>query len=382
MTIKGTLKRVSADLPRRSLLSGLAATLIACASVGGGGSAQGPSEASAGEQGVVSAWPVQTREHVDLWLHCFAMLQPDTTLVPYFKRGYAERMNALKRRANVTSQLDLNADKLKARLAENPAIISAQFLALQASSLDNLLSSAGVFLSANGDPQRSNDRATQLVIATFAQYFPTAADREWLRQFIIAVRDESDRFYHSYWVARQRELAPVLARIDSAWESRVRPALQGYLNNTNDSRGTFILSLPLDGEGRTLSGTTRADNIITATFPDSLAEANAAFYVFAHEAILRIAQTAVDDNTTPTQKREGIRDAYLSIAAVRGGLMLLERTVPDFSDGYVAYYLASSGVAVPGESTAARAAFEKKFPLPASITDALKGQLEVVLGGI
>ena len=262
----------------------------------------------------------------------------------------------------------------------NEAIISAQFLALQASSFDNLMNAAELFLQAEGDASRARDRGTQLAIATFAQYFPTAADREWLRQFLVAVRDENERFYRNYWMARQRDLEPVFLRIDSLWESRVRPKLQGYLNNTRAPEGSFLLSLPLNGEGRTLTGNTREDNIIAVGFPDSLSQVDEAFYVFAHEAILRIAQTAVDDHTTPAEKRQGLGDQYISASAVRGGLMLLERILPEMADGYVRYYLASAGKPVP--ASGARAAFDQTFPLPQQILDALSAQLDIVLGGI
>jgi hypothetical protein len=363
----------------RALLVLAAAGSAACASAPP--AAENTAAPDAGNvQRVNSEWPAATRMHVDLWLHAFAMLQADTTLIPYFERGYAQRMEALKRRANVQTQLDLNAPQLRQRMTVNEAIISAQFLALQASSLENLMGAAELFLRAEGDASRARDRATQLAIATFAQYFPTAADREWLRQFLIAVRDENDRFYRNYWLARQRDLEPVFLRIDSLWEGRVRPKLQGYLNNTRGAAGTFLLSLPLNGEGRTLTGSTRADNIIAVGFPDSLSQVDQAYYVFAHEAILRIAQTAVDDHTTPAEKRQGLTDQYISASAIRGGLLLLERTLPEMADGYMRYYLTSAAKAVP--ATGVRPAFEQAFPLPQQILDALSAQLDVVLGGI
>ncbi|HUF30767.1 MAG TPA: hypothetical protein VMM77_08860 [Gemmatimonadaceae bacterium] len=355
------------------------ASTLACAS---GGSA--PATSAGPDPGNVervnSPWPIATRMHVDLWLHGFAMLQSDTTLIPYFERGYSSSMEAFKRRANVSTQLDLNAEQLRARMAINPSIINAQFLALQASSLDNLLGAAELFLRAEGVASRSGDRATQLAIATFAQYFPTAADREWLRMFLIAIRDENDRFYRSYWLARQQDLSPVLTRVDSLWESHVRPKLQGYLGNSRSGTGTMLLSLPLNGEGRTLTGSTRTNNLIAVGFPDSLSQVDEAFYVFAHEAILRIAQTAVDDNTTPVEKRDGLNDRYLSAAAVRGGLLLLERTLPEMAAGYMRYYLLSAGRPVP--ATTVRDAFEQTFPLPQQIFDAVESQLASVMGGI
>lgn len=370
-------QRAYRAMVRGALLGGVV-FVAACSS--GGSADPAPAPDAGNVERVNSQWPVATRMHVDLWLHGFAMLQADTTLIPFFERGYAARMQALKRRANVESQLDLNADQLRQRLTINPTIISAQFLAMQASSLDNLLNAAELFLQAEGEAARSGNRATQLAIATFAQYFPTAPDREWLRLFLIALRDENDRFYRSYWLATQHDLAPVLTRVDSLWEARVRPKLQGYLNNTRSGAGTFLLSLPLNGEGRTLTGSTRTDNIIAVGFPDSLSRVDEAFYVFAHEAILRIAQTAVDDHTTPAEKREGLNDQYISASAVRGGLLLLEKTLPEMAEGYMRYYLTSAAKPVP--ATDIRSAFEAAFPLPDQILAAVSSQLESVLGGI
>ena len=56
------------------------------ASSGGGGAASRSLPASRATGG---GWQLDTREHVDLWLHGFAMLQDDQSLVPYFRLGYA-----------------------------------------------------------------------------------------------------------------------------------------------------------------------------------------------------------------------------------------------------------------------------------------------------
>ena len=44
-------------------------------------------------------WPVNTRAHIDLWLHGFALLSDDTGRVPMFKRGYASRIARASRAA-------------------------------------------------------------------------------------------------------------------------------------------------------------------------------------------------------------------------------------------------------------------------------------------
>src|SRR6202165_4089101 len=121
-------------LVRILAVAGAATMLASCASVGGGagGTATnggaGPADQTAGAPNAI--WPIKTREHVDLWLHGFAMLQEDTTFVPFFKRGYSTDMIVLKNKANVVSQLDANRDKLRARLALNPQLVNAQFVPL------------------------------------------------------------------------------------------------------------------------------------------------------------------------------------------------------------------------------------------------------------
>src|SRR6476469_10645501 len=132
---------------RTLAILGSAAFIAACASVGGGtgGSATSdgtgtpvPSTGGQNAGGQNAIWPIKTREHVDLWLHGFALLQEDTTFVPFFRRGYGSDMIVLKNRANVVTQLDANRDRLRSRLAVNPQLINAQFVQLSFSSWTEL----------------------------------------------------------------------------------------------------------------------------------------------------------------------------------------------------------------------------------------------------
>ena len=50
-------------------------------------------------------WPVRTREHVDLWLHAYALLTQDTTLVPYFRRGYRDQLTTLRRQRGISTRV-------------------------------------------------------------------------------------------------------------------------------------------------------------------------------------------------------------------------------------------------------------------------------------
>ncbi|MBA3466074.1 MAG: hypothetical protein H0T21_01605 [Gemmatimonadaceae bacterium] len=351
----------------------------ACASggMGGAGSGQGP-----GTDQTVSApeqpWPIKTREHVDLWLHGFAMVQEDTTFVPFFKRGYSSEMTVLKNRANVVTQLDANRDKLRARLVVNPALINAQFVPLSFASWDELSEVTEQFLRAEGNPNAAQSREMAMAFSFLAANFPTGADRDWLRLFVQSLRDESSRFYHSYWLQQQRERAGVLSVVDTLWQRAYRPKMQRFLNNTGQASGDVILSLPLNGEGRTQSNGKQA-NIFTVTFPVRESESAEAIYVIAHEAIGNLANTAVTDNITPEQRRTGVGERYTSAAAVRGGALLLQRVAPELVDGYARYYLRAVNRPAGANPMTTLATV---FSLPETIRDALNRQLEVVLGGI
>ncbi len=346
-------------------------------STGGAGSGTG----STADQNVSASgvpWPIKTREHVDLWLHGFAMLQEDTTFVPFFRRGYSTNMTVLKNRANVVSQLDANRDRLRSRLSANPQLINAQFIPLSFSSWDEIVQVANIFVRADGDPRAASSQQEANAIAFLAAYFPSAQDRDWVRLFVTSLADERARFYQSYWVQQQREKRNVLDEVDVLWQGTYRPRIQRFLNNTQQAAGDVLLSLPLNGEGRSQSSGKQA-NILTVTFPDRPADALEAIYVIMHEAVGTLANTSVIDNITPEQRRSGLGERYTSAAAVRAGAFLLQRTAPEAVDGYMRYYLRSVNRSV-GSNVAA--SFNTAFSLPDTIRDALNRQLDVVLGGI
>lgn len=324
-------------------------------------------------------WPVKSALHVDTWLHGFALIQDDTARVPYFARGYRARVTQAKQRANVLTSLDANLDQLRSHFRSNPALTNAQFLALYFGSWETLQQGIKTFLDAGGDARRVRDERDKAIVATFAQAFPSQADRDWLRLYNNGIQDEMDKFYRSWWTEEQRTHAPVVARLDSIWGRDYLPRLQRFLNNTRQASGDFLLSLPLDGEGRAVNAGVGA-NEIAVGFPDSAANALDAVYVFAHEAVGSLAAAAIRDNTTPAEQRAGSGDQYQPAAAVRAGAALLQRTIPSLVEGYMRYYLRAANQPVP--ATDVSAAFERVFAVPDVIRDAIGRQLDVVLGGI
>lgn len=323
------------------------------------------------------AWAVKTREHLDLWMHGFAMISDDTTLVPYFRRGYRTTMSGLKSRSNLT-QLDANNARLKSRLTANPGLVNAQFVALYFDSFDEMASAVEVFYRADGNPRGASNQETAETIALLSGYFPNAADRDWVRLFVQSLRDEDSRFYRSYWDQQQRELGAVYSAVTSLWQNTYRARFQPFLTNTSQTAGEIYLSLPLDGEGRTLSAGKR-QNATAITFPQRSSDANEAIYVVAHELVGSLVSIAVRDNVTPTDQRLGVADRYIANGAVRAGAMLLQKIAPELVNGYARYYLQSANRPV---GASAVTSLTSVFTLPEGIRDAIQRQLDVVLGGI
>lgn len=345
------------------------AVLAGCATMGGTGSGTTQDQASTTPP---TEWPINTYEHVDLWLHGFAMIQDDTTLVPFFRRGYKTELTDLKRRSNVTTQLDVNIVNLRNRFAQNPRLVNAQFVPLYFANLDDMLQAFDIFFRAEGDPRRASNQETASLIQLLAGYFPGPSEQQWAQLFVQSIRDENNRFYRAYWDQQQRERAAVLTQTRDVW-NQYRNRFERFLNNTTQSGGEIILALPLDGEGRTLTSGKR-ENSTAVTFPARPADAQEAIYVVAHELVGQIVQTAVSDNVTPTQTREGLTDRYIAAGTVRAGAMLLQKVAPELYAGYQAYYLRSAGR--PSGS------FTSVFALPESMVNAISRQIDIVLGGI
>lgn len=371
-----------ASIASRAALAALAASLAACATAGGPASTDpaGTVPGTIGQGPTVTGpnWPVRNRQHVDLWLHGFAMIQDDTTLVPYFRRGYKADMTALRRRANATTQLDANTTALRNRFSTNLQLVNAQFVAQYFESMDELLSAMELFQRSEGNPRAASSREAAEIIALLAGYFPLPADREWARTFTQSVRDENTRFYRGYWDQQQRERAPVLNRVTDQWQNTYRPRFERFLNNTGQSGGEILLSLPLNGEGRTLTAG-KQQNSVAVTFPLRESDASEAIYVIAHEIVGQITQTAVRDNVTPNDARMGLADRYIAVGAVRAGAMLLQHVAPELLDGYSRYYLNSANRTIGANVSVSLAS---AFLLPDKIRDAISRQIDVVLGGI
>lgn len=313
-------------------------------------------------------WQLKTREHVDLWLHGWALVLTDEAPVPLFRRTWRDTTTVLKNARSVVTILDTALTSLRAGLKHNPALAQAQFAAQTFATGDDLRQAIALVLASDGSPRRGADAAGGL-----AALFAAPADKAWLRLFWQALQDESDRWFHQWWVEQQRERGPVLDAATARWLGGVRDRVAPFLKETKQLGGEAILVLALGGEGRTVAlGPQRVSAAIG--FPSRVADADQVVYALVHEQVGTFAASVVGDNTTPAEKRAGVADRLTAVAAVRAGAMLLDRAAPSLAEGYRRYYLA--------EVRASGQAFEQVFALPPVLTAAMARQLDLMLGGI
>jgi len=340
-----------------------------------------PSGGGATGDGVVartgSGWRIDVREHVDLWLHGFALLQDDESLVPYFRLGY--RAALLHVRPATGGLMDVYRARLQQHFSRNGNLTSAQFLSLYFANWDDLRRGVERFLRDQGDIRQVRNEEELRMYATIRTYFPTAEDRDWLRLFVQSLDEERARFYRAYWLQQQQRRASVRAQVEGLWSATYRGAFTRFMRNSMQRDGAVLLSLPLGGEGRTLS-VGQSDNFVTVTFPAEGEDPRDALYVVAHEIVGSVATAAVRDNASAAEERSGESAKWSTLAAVRGGAMLLARVAPDLVAGYQRYYLSLARARSSADDPAT--AFNNTFPLPPAIATALERQIDVVLGGI
>lgn len=337
-------------------------------------------------------WPVKTRYVVDLWLHGYAMLETDSSGVPDFRRDYRDAMVVSKNSRNITTQLDDNTEALRRGLRQNPQLVLGQELALKEQSWAEMGNDIAAFLTASDAKASGHDTHPSILstwkrtkapsaettdmMTALGRIYRTDADRAWLRMFALSLTDEHSKFYEQYWREQQRTLRPVLAAVDSQFSQRYLKFFRSYLRGVKLPTGEVVLSLPLDGEGRTFL---EGQHSIAVGFPASADSSLEAVYVFAHEAVGPVAEQAVQEGTTAAEQRSGVAASYAAAAEVRGGAMLLQRAIPDLVAGYERHYLAAARVSVSGGGVDAE--FVRAFPLKQSMVDVMDRQLDSAMRG-
>jgi hypothetical protein len=328
-----------------------------------------------------ATWPVKHREHVDLWLYGFALLQDDTSAVPLFAPGLRQRMTILKNSRALHTPLDTAYEKLSGYLAARPDAVGAQFLALYFNTWEEMSRAAGYFLRYEGDARRPDNREIAVIVALFAEYFPRDVDRAFLARFVEVLGLERDLFFREWWVAEERARRDGLVRADSLWQSTWRPSLQRFLNHTQQQSGDLILALTLGGEGRALPAG-KTTNQYAIAWPATADSAEVLLFAFVHEIVGSTAQAAIADHLTPAETRAGLAASFGNAGLVRGGAMLVERVQPGLGARYARWYLSLMGRPAPADDAAAMAALAAAFPMRPEMIESMERQIAIAFTGI
>jgi hypothetical protein len=366
---------------RRSVFAALTLSVAACVSQSGQARPATPAMPPGPLPSLDSAraWPVRSFMHIDLWLHGFAMLTADTAKVPFFARAYREQMLEVRRTRNAYTGLDANRQQLSDRFTINPDLNNAQFAIFSFESWAEVVRATDLFLRAEGSPSAVMDPGDRRLVAYLADHFRSNADRAWLRMFVQAMEDERARFYNDYWMAERNSRNAALNQLETLWSTIYRSRFQRFLLHSRLGDGSFVPSMVLGGEGRSVFSVADG-NAIAVTYPATADRAVEAIYVFTHEVVARVVEQAMGDNLTPAQIRAGDANKYAPMASVRAGAALLQRISPDDVAGYMRYYLRMTGATAPaGDPTSL---FASTFALPDVVVEGIRKQIEAVLAGI
>lgn len=326
-------------------------------------------------------WPIKTREHVDLWLHGYALVTEDTTPLPLFRRGYRDSLFVVRNMAQVSSRLDTVRTSLMGALTALPRLVNGQFYPLHFTNFATMRVSIQLLTQAKGDVKAARDRDAARFVALAANYFGTPQEREFAEQLSVGLESESQRFFHANWLEVQRSRGPVLARADSLWRTAWFPKLAGFLRGSGQRNGEIIVSHVLEGEGRTITTDPTAGPSMVVTLPPSLDRTAEVLYGIVHESVGAFAAAAVVENITPRQRSTGVGDKLQTAAAIRAGLLLLQRALPAEVEGYARFYLRLLGKPIPA-GVPASTTLELALPISDDILGTMRTQLDLYLGGL
>jgi hypothetical protein len=367
--------------PRRRAAVGalvLAFALAACAG--------GAPEVEEPEPEPLTGWRVGVADHIALWYHGLAITlastqAADTTSpVPSFDAGYVAEVAAAKRRRGVyPTPLDQRAEEFGAIFRGDEAYRGLEFVPLYFRSANALFSAIDLWNRAEGNPNRAGSAEGARVVAFLSSLFRRPAQRRAVVEWAGLLREEATAFHDAYWQEQLPGLQARGAAVQRAWDA-IAPRLADYLDIMQLERGELFLVPALGAEGRLVTRGVASPRAAILVPPEG--RPSTALWAFAHELVYPITGEAIRDYVAPARIRELGEQRLASIAAVRGGAILLERTAPDEADGYRRFYLTAAGREAPDGGESLEAAFEAAFPLPPELAEGLEDAIEQALAGI
>ena len=269
------------------------------------------------------------------------MVIGDTSHVPLFERGYRDRMLALRHTRNVYTSLDANQERLSSGFVDNPALVNAQFLIFQFTSFDQLVELGNLFVQSEGYPPRHHRRSHPTTHRRLAAEFPIGGRPRLVPDLLAGPSRRAVPVLPGLLDGRASVAREYSAGGGYAFGSTpIAQSSRGFLRPERLGDGSFILSLPLGGEGRSVTDP-QLGNAVAVLFPTTPATAIEAVYAFAHEVTDNVTNLAFTANARTTDRRAvppppgtpSIAQLYGATADVRAGALLLQRIAPELVQG-------------------------------------------------
>lgn len=327
-------------------------------------------------------WRVGTAEHLALWYHglAYTATEDDRRVLPRFDPEYVPGITARKRELGAyPTPLDERAEEFSRRFAADDVYVALEFVPLYFRSLDALMSAIALWDQAGGNPRRAGSASAAQVVAFFSSLFPRAEQRRTVVEWAQLLRDEYEAFYRDEWQARQPSTEARVAAVQQEIDAIV-DAASNYLAYVQLGRGELFLVPALGVEGRTVTGGVAYPRIAILEPPTTRAEDAALATV--HEWLYPLVGDVITEYLAPARIRELGEDVLAESSAVRGGAILLERTMPERVDDYHRLYLRAAGRTVPTTARAREDAFADAFPLPPELEEGLEQAIAAAVAGI
>jgi hypothetical protein len=332
----------------------------------------------------LTGWQVTTAEYIALWYHALAYARtavpPESTVLPRFAPGYVERIVARKRQQGVyPTPLDERAAEFGRIFGSSDVYQGLEFLPLYFRDAEALYSGISLWNRAGGNPYSAGSPEAAQIVAFLSQLFPRPAERQAVVEWVALVQEEDSAFYAAYWASQAATNQAAVTAVQQEWDA-LTPALSQFLEYTRSRRGQLFLTPALGAEGRTVLSQTSVPRVAVLEPPAT--QPGQAVWSLVHELLYPLVGDVIRENVAPARIRELGEERLSSLAALRGGAILLQRTAPQRVDEYRRFFLEAAGHPAPARSAELAAAFDAAFPLSPELLRGLEAAVDMALAGI
>lgn len=318
-----------------------------------------------------SGWTVRASAAADLWFHGMAVarLYDAERPLPLYNAEYVERVQAVKRERGISTALDSVGPAIRRQFFRSDARDFFHFVPLYFARTrpQRMLTALDAVANRRIRDTILNQPDVRLAAAAVATQMTARGARRLVGQFVEALQNEWDRFYEEYWQEWRNAEADRYSEIREMWATRLGPSLTPFLSRARLEGGVIVPSPPLGLEGRMDEGDSfdGYDNLVAVWLPPGAHGADHSTFAVLKELCFALVNRVPMSVTGSSREQEAVR----ARAAVRCGHLLLEFYEPTLLARYRRVFLESLGEAEPQRPVEA---FERLYPLPAEVYDALR----------